>query len=38
MIPDWPAYSEPSRPTMVFDFDCRVELDPDRIERLAWHP
>ncbi len=27
--PSWPAYETRTRPTMIFDADCRVELDPD---------
>ncbi len=27
--PDWPQYSLPSRPTFIFDLECRIENDPD---------
>ena len=36
MIPTWPAYSKDKRATMLLDFDCRVENDPWREERLGW--
>ena len=26
-IPDWQPYSLESRPSMIFDVECRVELD-----------
>lgn len=32
-LPQWPAYELASRPTMVFDADCRLELDPQGSER-----
>lgn len=35
-IPEWPAYSEEIRPTMIFDVDCRIEEDPFSAERRAW--
>jgi para-nitrobenzyl esterase len=35
-IPQWPAYSEGERPTMIFDNECHVVNDPYRQERLAW--
>jgi para-nitrobenzyl esterase len=35
-IPQWPAYSEAERPTMIFDNECQVVNDPYRQERLAW--
>ena len=35
-LPQWPAYSLPERPTMIFDKNCRVVNDPGREERLAW--
>jgi para-nitrobenzyl esterase len=27
-LPAWPAYDRTTRATMIFDLDCRVELDP----------
>lgn len=27
-LPDWTPYSADTRPTMIFDTDCRIELDP----------
>jgi para-nitrobenzyl esterase len=36
-IPSWPIYSTEKRATMIFDNDCRVENDPNREERKAWH-
>ena len=35
-IPNWPAYSSATRPTMIFDLQCRVENDPLGAERKAW--
>jgi para-nitrobenzyl esterase len=35
-IPNWPAYSSATRPTMVFDLQCRIENDPLGAERKAW--
>src|SRR5262245_665637 len=34
-LPKWPAYSASSRDTMLFNNDCRVVADPDRVARLA---
>src|SRR5262245_30181091 len=34
-LPKWPAYSAPSRDTMLFNNECRVEVDPDRGPRLT---
>jgi len=34
-LPRWPAYSERSRDTMLFNDESRVEQDPDREPRLA---
>ena len=34
-LPRWPAYSAASRDTMLFNNDCKVEQDPDRVSRLA---
>jgi para-nitrobenzyl esterase len=35
-IPYWPAYDTATRPTMIFDLQCRVENDPLGAERKAW--
>jgi len=35
-LPRWPAYDTTSRPTMVFDLECRLENDPAGEERQAW--
>jgi para-nitrobenzyl esterase len=35
-LPNWSAYDETSRATMIFDLPCRVESDPRREERLVW--
>lgn len=35
-LPNWPAYTEDQRATMVLDAPARVENDPDRAKRLAW--
>jgi para-nitrobenzyl esterase len=35
-IPEWPRYSVESRPTMIFDAQCRVANDPFSEERRAW--
>jgi para-nitrobenzyl esterase len=35
-IPAWPAYEASRRAELLFDFDCRVEYDAWRAERLAW--
>lgn len=35
-LPAWPAYDAASRPTMVFDAECRVVDDPMGAERKAW--
>jgi para-nitrobenzyl esterase len=34
-LPKWPAYSAASRETMLFNDECRVEKDPDKVARLA---
>jgi para-nitrobenzyl esterase len=34
-LPKWAAYSAGSRETMLFNDECRVEKDPDRVARLA---
>jgi len=33
---DWPAYTRPGRPVMVFDRRTRVEYDPHAHRRRAW--
>jgi para-nitrobenzyl esterase len=35
-IPEWPAYSDQNRATMLLDVPCRVEADPFREELDAW--
>ncbi|MBS0517836.1 MAG: carboxylesterase/lipase family protein [Proteobacteria bacterium] len=35
-LPDWPAYSTATRPTMIFDAECRLENDPYATERKVW--
>jgi len=35
-IPNWPTHSPDTRPTMIFDEECRVEHDPLGAERRAW--
>jgi para-nitrobenzyl esterase len=35
-LPEWPAYSTATRPTMVFDDECRVDNDPYSVERKVW--
>lgn len=35
-VPDWPAYNTDTRPTMIFDLECRLENDPARELRLLW--
>ncbi len=35
-LPDWPAYSTTTRPTMIFDIECRLENDPYATERKVW--
>jgi para-nitrobenzyl esterase len=35
-LPNWPAYTEADRDTMIFNVECRVERDPMAAERLAW--
>jgi para-nitrobenzyl esterase len=34
-LPAWTPYNADTRPTMVFDDDCRVENDPRQADRLA---
>ncbi|MFE3191935.1 carboxylesterase/lipase family protein [Nocardia sp. NPDC059240] len=35
-LPNWPAYTEDRRATMIIDAPGRVEDDPERTKRLAW--
>ncbi|CAN5798777.1 carboxylesterase/lipase family protein [soil metagenome] len=35
-LPIWPDYRIDTRPTMIFDTECRVVNDPQRIQRQAW--
>jgi carboxylesterase type B len=35
-IPEWPAYTQAERATMVFDDECRKTRDPDRDARVLW--
>jgi para-nitrobenzyl esterase len=35
LLPDWPAFNLESRPTMVFNNECKVVNDPYREERLV---
>ncbi|AYF73035.1 carboxylesterase/lipase family protein [Nocardia yunnanensis] len=35
-LPNWPAYTEERRATLILDAPTRVENDPDRAKRLAW--
>jgi para-nitrobenzyl esterase len=35
-LPEWPAYDEERRATMVLDMPCRVEDDPAGVDREAW--
>ncbi|WP_067816361.1 carboxylesterase/lipase family protein [Nocardia inohanensis] len=35
-LPNWPAYTEADRATMIIDYPARVEYDPERAKRLAW--
>jgi para-nitrobenzyl esterase len=34
-LPNWPAFSAESCPTMIFDTECRLQNNPDREERQA---
>ncbi|WP_036505507.1 carboxylesterase/lipase family protein [Nocardia aobensis] len=36
-LPSWPQYTEQRRSTRIIDSPARVEVDPDRTKRLAWH-
>ncbi|MGA9723359.1 MAG: carboxylesterase/lipase family protein [Candidatus Binatus sp.] len=33
--PQWPAYTESQRSTMIFNSECRVENDPNQAQRVA---
>ena len=33
---DWPRYTDPERPVLVFDRRTRVEHDPNALRRTAW--
>lgn len=35
-IPNWPVYTTEKRATMVFNTECRVQVDPASEERKAW--
>ena len=35
-LPEWPAYSADTKPTMIFDKTCRVENDPLRELASLW--
>ena len=35
-IPQWPPYSTRTRPTMIFDRECKIANDPLGEERKAW--
>jgi para-nitrobenzyl esterase len=35
LLPEWPAFNLESRPTMIFNNECKVVNDPYRQERLA---
>ncbi len=35
-LPDWPQYDTATRPTLIFDSQCRVEDDPLSERRRAW--
>lgn len=35
-LPAWPAYEAGRRATMIFDRQCRVEDDPNGVERRLW--
>jgi para-nitrobenzyl esterase len=37
-LPDWPAYSLPQRPVMLFDSNTRVVRDPDAAQRQLLEP
>jgi para-nitrobenzyl esterase len=33
---DWPLYTRPERPVLVFDRKVRIEFDPHALRRKAW--
>ena len=35
-LPLWPAFNSNTRPTMIFDNRCRVELKPQEAELRLW--
>ncbi len=35
-LPEWPAYNQDDRQTMIFDTECRVESDPYGDMRKVW--
>ncbi|MFE3027324.1 carboxylesterase/lipase family protein [Nocardia tengchongensis] len=35
-LPNWPAYTEEQRATMIMDSPGRVEFDPEGAKRVAW--
>lgn len=35
-LPPWAAYTAASRPTMIFNNECKVENDPGAAERHLW--
>lgn len=35
-LPPWAAYTAASRPTMIFNNECKVETDPGAAERHLW--
>lgn len=35
-LPAWPAYRTDTRPTMIFDTECRTVDDPHSIQRQVW--
>jgi para-nitrobenzyl esterase len=35
-VPEWPAYTQAERITMVFDDECRITRDPDRDAHVLW--
>ena len=34
--PEWPAYTQAERVTIVFDDECRITRDPDRDDHVLW--
>jgi len=35
-LPDWPRYSSDDRRVLVLDETCRVDVDPDEVDRKIW--